>query len=75
LASIGNKIGSILFCFVNIQHIVMLNNGMIVHDNYAMVFVIHNKAFPIMNAFTFTLFFHCFLGGQNGTQCTTFVEI
>jgi hypothetical protein len=53
----------------------MLNNGMIVHGNYAMVFVIHNKAFPILNAFTFTLFSHCFLDGQNGTQFTTFVEI
>jgi hypothetical protein len=40
LARIGNKIGNILFCFVNIQHIIMLKNGMIVHDNYAMVFVI-----------------------------------
>jgi hypothetical protein len=53
----------------------MLKNGMIVHDNYAMVFVIHNKAFPILNAFNFTLFFHYFLGGQNATKCTTFVEI
>ncbi len=56
LASIGNKIGNIIFCFVNIQHIIMLKNGMIVHGNYAMVFVIHNKAFPILNALILLFF-------------------
>jgi hypothetical protein len=34
----------------------MLKNGMIVHGNYAMVFVIHNKAFPILNALILLFF-------------------